>query len=90
MLFLIESLGGWTAAGNRDQVQVEIADTIERSVERRLVRERAGKQGLISFQTICQLQACKPIRPVWVQMAFDFDLLIFRQISLLVKYLAII
>jgi hypothetical protein len=80
LLFLIRMLGGRTATGNRDQGQVEIADSLEQPVECGLVEQQAGKQGLIPFQ-VRQLQACKPIRPAWIQMAPDFDLVVFRQSS---------
>jgi len=47
-------------------------------VECRLVGQRAAKQRLVSFQ-VCQHQTCKPIRPAWIQMAPDFDLIVLRQ-----------
>jgi hypothetical protein len=70
-------LGGLPTAGNRDERQVKIADALEQPMECGLVRQRAGKQCLVAFQ-VRQFYPPKPFRPVWIQMALDLDLALFR------------
>jgi hypothetical protein len=67
-------LGGCTTAGNREQRQVELVRDLEQALEGSLVGEQAGKQRPVPFQ-VRQLQVCKPVRPAWIQMAPDFDLI---------------
>jgi hypothetical protein len=72
-LFHNRMLSAWTAAGNRDQGQVDIANALEQALKRGLVGPWAGKQRLIPFQVRWR-QACKPIRPACIQMTLGLDL----------------
>jgi len=60
---------------DRDQLQPQVPHPDQQAVQ---VGQRARKQSLILSQ-VRQPQACKPFRPALIQMAPDFDLVVFLQ-----------
>src|SRR5512140_1021380 len=71
------TLDGGSAAGDRYQDQVQIAQALEHPVNRSLVGQHPGKQGPISSQA-CEFEPRTPFRPSLIELTFDLDLIVCR------------